>query len=83
MHTADMDPEALGDIGAGSNLMQLLFTNWVKEAVRKTLEKTGIIGMQRDPDLWKRVTKNSFGGDSFERESSDAEDQKCRDGQRS
>ena len=43
MHSAEMDQ---GDIGAGMNLINSVFSNWIQMAMRKTLEEAGILGQQ-------------------------------------
>ena len=70
MHTAEINPEVLGDLGAGYNLIQSLFTNWMLEAVRKTMEETGILRKQKYPHLGEEDNNSSFPGDSFQREPS-------------
>ena len=49
---------SIEDVGAGFNLINLLLENWVNLAVRKTLEETGLIGRQDEPDLEERDTKD-------------------------
>ena len=53
-----------GDIGAGLNLINSVFSNWIQLAMRKTLEEAGILGQGNNSKDEEEDKENSIGANS-------------------
>ena len=71
MHSAEADQ---GDLGAGMNLINSLFSNWIRIDMRKTLDEAGILGQQSNSRDEDEDNENSVAAKTKLREMSVDED---------